>query len=95
MFAKRSAFRAVLQNNSMATFQERQPGEKRPRLFCQHCQQSVSNSTYYRHRERFFDTAKKTWVNGTDGSLSDSSSGDSWEDPDISLDDTITAEADG
>jgi len=32
------------------------PKEKRPRLYCQHCQQTVSNSTFYRHRVTFFNT---------------------------------------
>ena len=35
---------------------------KKKRVFCDHCQQLVGYSTYYRHRDRFFDTQSSSWV---------------------------------
>ena len=31
------------------------------RRFCPHCLEAVSYSTYYRHRDRFFDVATNQW----------------------------------
>ena len=42
-----------------------QPGAKRPRVwglvYCPHCDQKVSKTTFYRHRKSFFSATTKTW----------------------------------
>ena len=34
---------------------------KRSRIYCDHCSQSVSKSTYYRHRADFYDEQTQRW----------------------------------
>ncbi len=59
-------------------------GEKRARLYCEHCKQSVSNSTYYRHRARFFKEETNEWTTSDQaeagGVDSDSDSSIEWSD---------------
>ena len=48
------------------------------RTFCPHCEEAVSKSTYYRHREKFYDVRTGEWRKsapdvacGCSGDLSD------------------------
>ena len=36
-------------------------GRKRARLYCEHCKESVSHSTYYRHRSKYYDEVANAW----------------------------------
>ena len=47
------------------------PGTKRRRrsILCGHCNRSVSSSTYYRHRELFFDVVSQQWQRHEDSFL--------------------------
>ena len=38
------------------------PPSKRTRKYCCHCSEYVGYSTYYRHRERFFDPVSNQWT---------------------------------
>lgn len=37
-------------------------GVKRKRIYCEHCENHLTKSTYYRHKSKFFDVATKTWA---------------------------------
>ena len=37
-------------------------GDKRRRVYCEHCVEYLKKSTYYRHKRRFFDPQSKTWA---------------------------------
>ena len=37
-------------------------GVKRRRIYCEHCENHLTKSTYYRHKSKFFDVATKTWA---------------------------------
>ncbi len=53
----------------MAEFGESDvPTAKRQRrsVYCNHCKQKVPPSTYYRHREQFFDVVSQRWTTGVD-----------------------------
>lgn len=64
-------------------------GQKRPRLYCEHCKQSVSNSTYYRHRARFFQEETKEW---TTGDRADAGAADSGSDSSIEWSDCVAGQ---
>jgi len=36
-------------------------GENRRLKYCPHCGAEVPKSTYYRHRDKYFDVVKKVW----------------------------------
>lgn len=40
------------------------------RLFCPHCGEKVSKSTYYRHREEYYDARSGEWKKGSDSPIS-------------------------
>ena len=50
----------------------------RPALECGHCGLVVSKSTYYRHKQKFYNSETKKWKRWCDGDSSDSI--DSFED---------------
>ena len=58
---------------------------KKKRVFCDHCQQMVGYSTFYRHRDRFYDAQSSSWGGTTaaDGNASSDSSCPSSSDIDI------------
>ena len=35
---------------------------QRERLYCPHCEEKVSKSTYYRHRAEFYDPRTRSWI---------------------------------
>ena len=37
------------------------PKRRRSLMFCEHCDRDVSNSTYYRHREAYFNCVTGQW----------------------------------
>lgn len=37
------------------------------RIFCPHCDERVSKSTYYRHREKYYDVRTGEWRTGVEG----------------------------
>lgn len=53
-------------------------GRQWQRIYCPHCGEQVSKSTYYRHRATYYDTVLETWMTrdggnsapGTDASAS-------------------------
>lgn len=55
------------------------PSKRRKRtwgdVFCPHCSKTVSKTTYYRHRQAFYNRFTNVW--NTKGCMSDSSSSDS------------------
>ena len=36
-------------------------GRTRRRIFCPHCEEFVSKTTYYRHRDNYFDLQTNEW----------------------------------
>ena len=61
-------------------------GEKRRRVYCEHCKNYLSKSTYNRHRMRYFDALNNQWVTTsstedyTVSTSSDSEGSIVWED---------------
>lgn len=55
---------------------------KRKLLYCPHCAEIVTKSTYYRHKSKFYNKDSKTWMVVHDESvlLSSTNSSDSSED---------------
>ena len=47
------------------------PERKRSLLFCSHCDLYVSKSTYYRHRDAYFNPLLGTWDRVNEGCLTD------------------------
>ncbi len=39
-------------------------GRRRRRIFCPHCEEYVSKTTYYRHRDSHYDVQKNEWRSG-------------------------------
>lgn len=35
--------------------------QKRPSVFCEHCERSLPHATFYRHRERYYDENSGSW----------------------------------
>ena len=57
---------------------------KRKRKKCEHCGDRVSLSTYYRHREQFFDPVRQQWDIERQGQpAADSSSDENEAFPDV------------
>ena len=42
------------------------------RKFCKHCNTVVSKSTYYRHREEYFDPVTRKWLSSEDNEMTNS-----------------------
>ena len=56
---------------------------KARRIFCPHCEDFVTKSTFYRHKIKFFNKHTKTWNENTGRSVDSESSDESdltWED---------------
>ena len=49
------------------------------KVFCDHCKDFVGRSTYYRHRSRYYDPRKKSWVSALEQRSQTSSSDSSAE----------------
>ena len=35
--------------------------QRKRRLYCEHCEQYLSKSTYYRHKSKYYDPSNRTW----------------------------------
>ena len=49
------------------------------RRFCPHCSQNVGLSTFYRHRDRFFDVATDEWCLQAPTHVTDTMSSDAFQ----------------
>lgn len=35
--------------------------QRKRRVYCEHCEQYLSKSTYYRHKSKYYDPSNETW----------------------------------
>ena len=59
---------------------------KRKRVYCDHCDNYLSKSTYYRHRSKYYNIATGKWIKVSDATNPSSSSSASDEDNNTSRD---------
>ena len=59
---------ATQQDGTLSSTEVDLPHPKRRRSFllCEHCDRYVSNSTYYRHKEAYFNRVTGQWQQGDD-----------------------------
>ena len=71
-------------NHSELTMESKCRGIKVRRIFCPHCGEWVTKSTFYRHKNKFFNNRTKTWIENV-GASRRSSCSDSSDESDRTL----------
>lgn len=69
-------------------------GRKR-RRYCEHCEKDLTKSTYYRHKNKFFDHCNGTWIKASEAHSEVPENGSSGEEDDSSIDEYFLESAAG
>ena len=65
------AFSTTIRRGSARSMAEPKGKRRRDRLFCPHCDEYLSNSTFYRHKEAFYNHVSGAWKKSGDVRTSD------------------------